>query len=416
MRKSERKLVNAVFAAFTASQNRDLTLSPELLLDVLNRAGESWDKMGDEEKITFLIKAEGTVQKVAASNVDVGISVLAKKLDSDEHAVKELAVCVDAIIRNKLNTVVMYADFKRIYTKGELDGMPYPGTDKDTVWLGNHKPDIVKTQASTGEEITTTWSNDFVASLKMGKALEDDLDDIKKEQAQQNSSSKYKGWLTQDLQTAKSNIEGRRNALRSVVKRTIELHHQFEGVNGMPLVNIKWVTARAGNDANAIAMPLEFGKDKPVQKVTASPKNLWITPKDEPENGRLYSVSQLNQFEIATAIKNGGTMAALTATAKKAPKTTAQAAAGGDGSAMNLSESYVATARVANYFGERVNVAAITAILADAKHSDHKDWVQMVGSLWTSIYPLAKRVRAEYEKANETKMEGLDKTAEVQAA
>lgn len=407
MKKSERAIVKSVKEVYKQATGKDLALSDEITLGVLERAGDTFDGMSDEDKIAFLSKAADTAKAVAV--VDPGISVLVAKFDDDDKAQAELVESIDAIIRNKLNTVVMYADFKRIYTKEELDSMPYPGTDKDTLWLGNHKPDIVKTQASTGEEITVQWTHDFVDKMRLGKAYADTLDDIKKEENQMGSSSRYKNWGTQDLQSAKSDATTRRNALRSVVKRTIELHHQFEGVNGMPLVNIMWVVARQGNDKNAIAMPKEFGKDQPTIKVTAAPKNLWITPKDEPMNGKLFSVSQLNQFEIATAIKNGGTMAALTATAKKAPKTPDAAKASGDGSSMTIDEAYSNTARTCNYFGERPNVAEINKILADPKHKDHKDWVQMIGGLWSSIYPLAKRVRAEYEKANETKMEGLDK-------
>lgn len=418
LKKAELAIVTAYREAFKEAKGRDIKLSNEVLHGVIERGGSTFEDMEEEDQIAFLISAEDTANKVAASDIDVGISVLARKLDEDTHAVTTMRNNVEAVMAGKINAVTMYAEFKRIYSAEELNSMPYPGTEKDSPYLGNFKPDIVKTIAKTGsnagQEITVTWSNDFVSALGIGKQYETIIANCEKELANGGSIPAYKGWGKADLDAEKADATARRNAVRSMVKRAIELHHMFEGVRGMEKVNLRWCKAK-GDNAKFFAMPEKFGEEEPSIKVTRSPKNLWIFPKGEDENGRIFSVTQLLAMDVATAIKNGGTFGDLVATARKGADGEGGEGEGGagDGVDMTEGEAYATASKTINFLNKRENNATVLRILADKNHPEHKDWVELVGDTWSSFYPLIKRCKTEYETLKETKIEGIgdDKAA-----
>lgn len=401
--KAERALVAETRIGFKELRNRDIALSDELIAAAIDRAGEVYDELDEDGIVKFWENAEGAVK--AVSTVDPGISNLAHRLDDDETAQLHLMENIEHVMAGKMNRVVVYADFKRIYTKAELDAMPYPGTDKDSPYLGNFKPDIVKTVTMQGDEITTVWSNDFVSAMRTGKALETTIANCKKEIDNAGSIPAFKGWGKADLKAELADATARRNALRSMVKGAVELHHMFIGVSEMEKVSVEWIPTR--NPSKLIEMPKGFANPKAgTINVTRSPKNLWIMPEGESMNGREFSVTQLLAFDVNTAIANGGTMADLVATGKKGKGEGGEE--GGEGTDMTEMEAYTSVSRFINYTNKRENMSNILRILADKKHPEHNDWVLLIGDNWSATYPLAKRIRREYETLKETKMEGLD--------
>lgn len=414
--KAQLAVVNEVKSGFRESQGRDLNLSNEVLHGIIQRAGNTLEEMDEEQSVAFLMNAEKEANKVAASDVDVGIYTLAHKLDEDTHANVTLRNNIEAVMAGKVTAVTVYSEFKRIFSKDELDGMPYPGTDKDSLYLGNFKPDIVKTIAKTGsnagQEITTTWTNDFVSSLALGKQYETDMADLSKAIEDLNAVPRFRGYTKDQLKSELSDAQGKRNALRSMVKRAIELHHMFEGIKGMPNVEIQWIPA-ADKSPKFIAMPVGFGEEEPSIKVTKAPKNLWIYPKGQQLGGRDFSVTQLLGMDVATAIANGGTLGDLVATGKKGANSDNGGDGTGDGIDMTEGEAYGTASKTINFFSKRENNAAVLRILADKNHPEHKDWVELIGDTWGAFYPLAKRIRREYETLKETKMEGLGDQSEA---
>lgn len=407
--KAQKALINDARSMFKNSKNRDLNIADELLITVLENGREMLEEMDDDQTVAFLLKAEAENTKIAAAPIDPGISNLAHKLDQDMHATQMFRENIEAVMTGKQNSVTCYADFKRIFTKDELDAMPYPGTDKDSPYLGNFKPDIVKTIAKSGpqvgQEITVTWTNDFVSALAIGKQYETIMDNAKKELENGGSVPAYKGWGKADLKAELSDATARRNALRSMVKRAIELHHMFEGVKGMAKVNIRWIKSKGEDNKKFISMPVGFGEEEPSIKVTRAPKNLWIFPEGEPENGREFSVTQLLAFDVATANANGGTLDALIATGRKGKAEGEEKE--GDGVDMTEMEAYANMARTINFLNKRENNANVLRILADKSHPEHKDWVELIGDSWGAFYTLARRIKTEYEALKETKLEGL---------
>lgn len=397
------ELVKAWKEAFNDKYERDIRLSDNTIMMVIDRAGKRWDDMDDDGKLSLLEKAEETAKAVMVS--DPGLSVLVKKLEADTQAMKEMDDSVDAIMRNKINKVRMYAQFRRIYTKAELDEMPYPGTDKDTSWLGNYRPDKVTKPTNAGD-IDTVWSEDFVSTMAKGKFLEDRLDDLKKETVAENSSTYFKGWGMEALDAEKKNLTAQRNGYRALVRGAIEVHHCFEGINGMAQVHIHW--SKTKHPEQYIAMPEKCGSANPIIKVTTSPNLVFICPQDgaslDYENGRTYTGSQLTAFDIHGAIVNGGTLAALKATVKKAAKGAAKSGEDGDGSSMDAEQAYSAFNRVTNYINTTANVAALRLIFADPKAEHHKDYLENVVTLGAYLDTVRKQFKKQIEAITETKM------------
>lgn len=402
--------VVAIREAFEDERGRTLMLSDEILTAVIKRAGAKWDAFteNDDEEgaLKFLEEAEKIASQVSIS--DPGITALVKKMDTAFHdAIKD---DVEAVVKGKTTAVRTYASFKRIYTLEEMNRMPIPGTEAEQV-TGNQRPDKVKTKDQTGKPITVTWSNDFVSAMPEGKEYEGILDNIAKEVKSPGSVPALKGKSKQSLAALKSDATTRRNALRSMVKKAISLHHQWEAVRGMPLVGFNWISGT--KEKHSAIIPEQFGEgtegDKPTI-VTVAPRSIWMYPATEQANGRDFSVTQFLAFDVPAAINAGGTMAELVATAGRGATDTDDDEAG-DGEDMTEDQAMANMSQVVNYLNKRENMANVLRILADKKHDEHGDMVELIGDLYSQLYPVARKIRAEYETLKETKMEGFEKAA-----
>lgn len=391
--KKEQEIVDFAKETFKVGRERDLVVADNVILFRAQTMGEKWDDLEGEELVEFLESLEQEVAKVAVT--DVGITKLAGKLDAA--ALKVIDDNVEAVKVGKISAVTTYAQFKRIYTKDELDSMPYPGTEIDSL-VGNHKPDIVKKKAANGDVVRTVWTDDFVYAMPEGKKWSDELSLIRKEKGSSGSVPTLKNVGKKDLLAMESDVSSSLNALKAMVRRTIELHHQFEGIKGMPLVGIKWIETEK---AKHIVMPEAFGKGSPAIKVTTSPKSIWIFPEGKSENGKVYSVTQLNSFDIALAIANGGTMDKLTDTAKKGSND--QGEGTNDGSTMTSDEAYSDVNRFINFINRSDNLAQINLILGNKKHELHKDWLENINSLKIAIDPIYRKYKSEIEEVTQTK-------------
>lgn len=407
MSKKDQEIVDFAKETFKVARDRDLVVSDAVILLRAQTMGEKWDDLEGEELAAFLETLEQEVSKVAIA--DVGISKLAGKLD--KHALAVINDNIEAVKKGKISAVTTYAEFKRVYSREELDSMPYPGTEVGAL-VGNHKPDIVKKKTANGDMVRTVWTDTFVYNLPEGKKWSDELADVRKEKNSSGSVSRFKNIGKMDLLAMESDIAGSLNALKSMVKKTIELHHQFEGVKGMPLVGIQWIEV-ASETPKHIKMPETFGKESPHIKVTTSPKNLWIYPEGKPASGKVYSVTQLNSFDIAEALANGGTMDKLTDTAKKGPPDKAKE---GDGATMTTDEAYSTVNCFINFINKTDNLAQVEKILGDKKHDLHKDWLENINSLKIAIDPIYRRHKAEIEAVTKTRPEPEPKPETQEAA
>lgn len=396
------EVIEAWKEAFRGTNERDIRLSDKTVGAVIERAGETWEGYSDDEKLEFLLKAEETASKIAVS--DPGISNLVKRLENDAAAMQEVEEDIELAQRAKVTKVRLYAHFRRLYTLQELSSMPYPNTDKSTPWLGNYKPDTTVEPTNAGE-IKVTWSEDFVSTMVKGKYYDERLSDLKAEESATNASKFYKGWSKSERNSEKSRLTGGRNALRQLVRGAIETHHCFEGIRGMALVNIDWMETK--DTKNYIAMPEKCGTKGPVIQVTTAAKCIYIESKGDGRSGDVYSVGQLTAFDVQTAIKNGGTLAALKKTVEKAPKTKAGGALDykGDGSDMDIDQFYTVTNLFSNYVNKTANAATTRTMMKDAKSEHRKDMAENFLTISGWINPLLKQFKKEIEELTQAKVE-----------
>lgn len=389
---------DAIREAFKEEKGRDIKVSDKVL-DMASSNAPQWDQWnadGDSVAIfAFIEKVEEAANRVGIS--DPGITALVGKIDDMFDA--EVSECLDALVKSKTTAVDIYAQLRRVYTKDELNAMPFAGSDEKSVEGTNYRADKVKTKDRvTGIEMTTTWLNDFVAATSWGKAFENELAEVSKElkTAGTTSLAKYKGKGKKFLRNASATLTQKRNGLRSMFKRAINTHHQLEAVEGMPLVVIEWMNG--GKDG--IRIPNEFGSGKLDEKdsftVSKSPKPFWIYPKGQAGEGRDISVTQLTNFDVTAALnaENGGTMGDLIDTLSKgsdAPDAT------GDGSQMPEEEALTTQQRWNNYLSNKENRANIRRLLSDKKNPDRKELLENIMSEFHLILPLVRLYKDEYE-------------------
>jgi hypothetical protein len=371
---------------------------------------EKFDEADEEDQTKFLLTVQSEVAKVSIA--DPAISNIVNRMDEQFHA--EVRDSIDATVKAKATAVSLYAQFKRLYTKDEMNGWPYPGTDKETV-PANHSPDKVKKFTKTGQEIVIVWTNDLVSAMPEGKEFETQIENVKTEKKAPGSVPALKGKSKKDMADIVAGATQRRNALRNMVKRSIALHHQLEAVIGMPKIGFTWQKGNfAGIAKSVITLPEEYGKgtmgSKPVQ-VTMGPKPIWLYPSDSPSEGIDFSVTQFLNFDVNAAIQAGGSLADLVATSA----TGAQEAEGeeeGDGHDMSIDVAQVTFSQAVNFLNVKENVANLRRILADKKSPDRNDWIELIVDLHLLIEPEAKKCKHAYDllkneqlKANENEAE-----------
>lgn len=376
---------------FKENRGRSLKVSDKVLQMAIenNKEFDSWAEEEEAEKIfAFFEQVEEATKRVAIT--DPGISALAEKLNSDDQFNEELIACVDAIMKNKTTAVDMYAQLHRVLSKAELDSMPMIGTEEKDVVGTNHRPDKIKTKDKvTGVEMTVVWSNDLVSALAHVKPWENELADVTKELNSSGSVKRFSTTSKAELRALQSTLTTKRNGVRSMLKRAVNLHHNYEAVKGMPLVTIEWIpgTKKAG-----ILLPSEFGVGSFSEKegfyATNSPKCFWICPKGQAMKGKEYSVTQLINFDVDAALRGegGGTYGDLIATLSKGSDDNGDTA--GDGSKMEIEEAIGTAQRFVNFLDVKDNLANYKRVLADKKREDRADLLETLEALYHSIAPL----------------------------
>ena len=322
--------LSVIRESFEDIKGRELKMSDKLLAMTISHAGKAWEAFSESDEpekaaCDFLEKAEKEVDKVAV--VDPGITALVSKIDDVFKA--ELNTCIEAAMKNKTTAVDMYAQFKRTWTKDELDQMPVPGTEANkgerNVPGTNKLADRRKTNDRAGNPITIVWWNNFCSDMQREGVVTDfesEISDIQLEIKTPGSVKRLANISKMDLKSKLSDATARRNALRSMCKRAGELHHQWEAIKAMPHLDISWI---GGNKPNGTIIPKEFGQHtfESGKKITGSPKPIWINAKGEPASGRDFSVTQVLNFDVAKALAqpNGGNMAELIASGKGGEET-----------------------------------------------------------------------------------------------
>jgi hypothetical protein len=392
--------VAAIRESFKDTKGRELNLSDAVLENFIVGAGKRWTDLEDAEDpekecCDLLEKAEQEAAKVSVS--DPGITALVRKMDETVHA--EIAKCIEAVVKGKTTAVDIYAQFRRVFSKDDMDAMPIPNTEAEHVGE-NQRPDKVKTKDHTGKPITVVWSNDFVSAMPEGKDFEGKLDDISKELKTPGSVPWLKGKGKADIKALQAEFSQKRNALRSMVKRAISLHHQWEAIATMPKIGLRWIR---GTKEKGIVIPQDFGDndfgERPVT-VTLSPKPIWIYPKDEPENGREFSVTQFLAFDADMAL-NGegqGTMADLVATAGRGTAATESEEGEGTGADMPEDQAQAELSRMVHWFNKRDNVALVLKRIANRKADpEGADLLDNVGTLYLLLKPIYEKNKGAYE-------------------
>ena len=403
----------AVREAFKDAKKRDINLSDVVLNAFIERAGDKWDEMDEDENIKFILECEKEAAKVSVA--DPGISRLVAKMDGHFHEV--LKEQVEITIKGKTTAVQLYAQMRRIYTADEMDAFAYPGSSKDdmpaTVGNFSYRMDKVVRKDNTGKDITTIWCNDFADSTPEGKEYNTDIDDVGKEKKASGSVARFKGYSKADLASILSEATTRRNALRSMFKRAIKLHHHLRAIGIMPKVGLKFSKAKG---SKYIVIPENYGTGtdgtRPI-KATLAPKCLWMWPADAPEDGRDFSVTQILALDIGAAIAAGGSMADLVATSNRDTEPPEGVEGEGDGADMEPDAAQAVFSQAINWLNKADNRANLRRIMADKKNTDRKDWIENIGDLFHLVSTEYTKVEAAYKAIKENKMDEAEQEAEA---
>lgn len=307
--------------AFEEDQGHDLKLSDDAISAIVEKIGEKeFMEMDLEPQVKLFLTAESAFKNIAIANP--AISGIVSKFDRGFET--ELALCLDATIKNKSSAVDMHGQFKRLFTRDQLNEMPYPGSDADDVKGTNYKPDIVESKTPAGEKVRTVFINDLVQAHPVGKKAQADIDDAINEGKVPGSVTRFKDMGKQKLRDLIASQTQVRNGMRSLFRRSLQLHHKLEAITGMPLVQWSWI---AGNDDKCPLVPTEY-KGTKFQKITRSPKPLWLVPvvdgTPDHVNGQEFSVSQIIAFKPDKALKEGGTLGDLKVSGKPVPPSEAE--------------------------------------------------------------------------------------------
>lgn len=316
LKKAEIKIIRDIFEEI---KGHDLKLTNDAISAIVEKLGDEWDGMETSEQLALFEKAEEAMKGIAVA--DPSITGIADKFDKQFN--DEVELCVESVVKNKTSTVDMLGQFKRLFTKDQMAAMPYPGSDADDVKGTNYRPDIVERPAVAGGKIRTVFTNDLVQATAMGKAYQADIDDATKEADVAGAVPRFKGKGKQALRDIINTATMKRNAMRSLFRRSIQLFHKLDAIDGMPLVKWDWIAG--GSDGCPLMPKTHKGTD--FIKITRSPKPLWLTPIIDgvPSHGnaREFSVSQVIAFNPAKALAmpEGGTLANLIDSAKGEPET-----------------------------------------------------------------------------------------------
>lgn len=285
--------------------------------------------------------------------------------------------------------------------------MAFPGLEKAKMQPGdNRKPDIVVTKLKNGDEITTTWTDDFCSTWAPVKVWETDMDDAKKEKKTSGSVPRFKHLNKRELDNILKLATKKRNAFRSMFKRALTLEHQLAAIEMMPKVELKFSEIPAKDKVSAFtALPVKYGLGNKLTeadciKVTLAPSPLWMFPKGKGEDGKPYSVTQINNMDVAAAIAAGGEMSDLTDTIAKGPDEEEETE--GTGEDAEIDEAFAFVTKAANWFGKASNIANLRRVLANPKADLHDEWLQLVGDLTVALLPTYRRNKAAYERLSET--------------
>lgn len=305
--------IKGIREAFEAERGHDLKLTDDAISAIVEGLGdEVFNGMELEEQCKLFDQAESAFKGIAVANP--AISGIVSKFDKAFET--ELSVCLDATIKNKSSAVDIYGQFKRLFTRDQLNEMPYPGSDADDVKGTNYKPDVVETKTPTGEKVRTVFVNDLVQAHPIGKQAQADIDDAMNETKVAGSVPRLKDMGKQKLRDMIASATQVRNGMRSLFRRSLQLHHKLEAVTGMPLVQWSWIP---GTDDKCPLVPTEF-KGAKFQKITRSPKPLWLVPvvngTPDHANGQEFSVSQIIAFKPDKALREGGTLGDLKVSGK----------------------------------------------------------------------------------------------------
>ncbi len=312
-----KKMLKAVREAYSEAKGIDLILTDDVISALVEKT-EGFDDMDGDGQIEIFAKAAENYKTISVS--DPTINGLVKAMDEEFN--EELDACVEAVVKGKQSAVDMFGQFKRIWTYDQFKACPYPGSTKEEVAGTNWSPDITEKKAVAGGMIRVVWSDDLVYAMPKGKEYQTDIDDASNELKVSGSVARFKNKGKQALRDTLNIATQRRNALRSIVRRSIQLHHKLDAISLLSKVGWQWIP---GQHEKCPTVPVDY-RGKEVIKVTRSPKPLWLTAKDDkgseiPNSGKDFSVSQVIAFDVVKAVANGGTMGDLIDSAKSPPET-----------------------------------------------------------------------------------------------
>lgn len=238
------------------------------------------------------------VRAEPAADVKSFARQVASKLATSEEFLRELKADMDAGEKVKRAPLVLMLIVRKLYSNEEMAGWPIP----NTTWKEKHNnPD--KRQISQRDPESGEWKNKTVgfydlvfSNLPEGNKLDNDIRAIQKRKTDNNST-----WRALDDNHANSEKkarEARRTSGRTLLRRAVALHMQFEAVkNSLPEIKCTYMLVKDTKTGKQVptnsTYPILIRETKPSQTEgdgEAAPR------------GTTASVTQFLGFKVSDAL------------------------------------------------------------------------------------------------------------------
>jgi len=341
------------------------------------------------------VKAEGTKQEQTLKSVSTVDPITAeafrfgKRLD--EATISHLSSGVMHMEKADSSFIPLTLDVRRIYTKDEIAGMPWPGSDAESVKGTNNKADRYKVKIIVDgkpREQAMRWVEQVWRATPHGKDVTEKL-----EAAQLKIKDKI-GNKTVNITDEKTYKKQKTNAVKLLAFAIATAKQQIE-IESAPLLIWTWVKDTAGKPIESTVPLVIGGKNDPMNETTGP-----------------ISRTQFLSYSVQEALTNGGTFEALVKTAAR-ERTESERTGEPTFTIKKVEDMETVFSLFATFMGEATTqqamereAALIKALQAnrDFRHSFGR-FMMAADPAWTVIAKQFAREELEELRKTQTKME-----------
>lgn len=398
--------------AFKAKHNRDTTLSHEALVKVLTSQAEGVEISADDWA-RIILEAEGK------EKVDSGISAetpasrafkMAETIVADARANTAIVAILKARETLKRGPVAMLLLFRADYGTDRLAMFPIVNSEAP---VGNRPAAKYRKPQKNAKGINTTvpgdWYNDFADAFQVVRDIVRDLNDLG------DKKGKFQGMSAYDRKAHQITLEGKRTAVRTLVKQAMSLHQQLETLEMYPAAKVRFSTdtvrADAVNDDNRHLVVSE-NSDGTFEMLGTNYNPIIVSHASKPENFEVMSVTSFLSLDVPKAREKGGTYDALIETVKGGETPENEEAAAW--TQWGIGDFVTAMSGISEFLDDESHAAVVLKAIAE---KDSADFVEAFGEFFISVQSVYNRhVKARFENIKKAQADKLAAEAAKQNA